>query len=321
MHELIHPISISTPFAVGDVWCYLIDDEKKVLVDCGHYDEEAFRLVEQHLNKLGLSSRQIDEIWLTHGHPDHFGQASRLAELSGARVVGHAAERSNFAGNDDGDLFEVFFHSRGIPREHISEMTRQLDWLQQYQQPLQPDWITEETRLTSGRLSFRVAHTPGHAPGHLCFYGGEADGKGQGEGRQLIFGGDLLLERISTNALINFDPESGRRNKSLLQYRRSLKWISGQEGIVLPGHGPFISDIRTVAEHHLQEHEKRYQKIKRLLDKRPYTLYELALQTFPEAIKSGALFLVLSEIQGYLDWGIEEGAISREGTRYTVKKF
>lgn len=309
---MVHPISIPTPFAVGDVWCYLIDDDKKVLVDCGHYDTHAFELIEQQLEKLGLEMSQIDEIWLTHGHPDHFGQAARLAEVSGARVVGHIAERSNFAGNDDGDLFEAFFREEDIPGNLISEMTRQLDWLQQYQLPIQPEWIAEKTLLRSGRLSFRVAHTPGHAPGHLCFY---SDGHIGGE---LIFGGDLLLEKISTNALINFDPETRKRNKSLLQYRSSLAWIRERQGTVLPGHGPFITNIAEVTEHHLNEHEKRYHKIRELLSERRYTLYELALKTFPDAVGKGALFLVLSEVLGYLDWGMEEGTIFREDTGYTV---
>ena len=39
------------------------------------------------------------------------------------------------------------------------------------------------------------------------------------------------------------------------------------------------------------------------------TLLELSQRIFADAIKKGALFLVLSEVLGYLDWGIEEGTI------------
>lgn len=296
---LVHSIRIPTPFAVGDVFSYLITDNKNVLVDCGHFSDGAFEILADQLNNFGLSVRDIDEIWLTHGHPDHFGQASKLADLSGAVVYGHPKERANFAGNDDRDLFRDFFIEQNIPKKFSEQMIQQLDWLQQYQQPLEPEWVKSGDTLTSGELSVDVRLTPGHAPGHVSFK----------SNKSLIFSGDLLLGHISTNALINFDPETGNRNKSLLQYRESLQWIRKQQGTVLPGHGEEIENISGVVDHHLNEHENRYQKIQQLLEKRPMSLMEVAFEMFPDAIKKGAIFLVLSEVLGYLDWGIEEGTI------------
>lgn len=301
----IFPIRISTPFAVGDVYSYLIHDEKVVLVDCGHKAENAYEMIRKELAEHNLMISDIDEIWLTHGHPDHFGQAARLVDESAASVYGHIKERANFAGNDDGELFEDFFGRMNVPADHRKLMIEQLDWLQQFQMPLQPDWIEEGELLTSGDLSFEVKHTPGHAPGHLTFYSDE-----------FLFSGDVLLEHISTNALINFDPDTGERNRSLLQYRESLQWIRSRSGIVLPGHGKFISDIEEVAARHLGEHDKRYRLILRLLERRPRTLFELALELFPDAIKKKATFLVLSEVMGYLDWGMEEGRIEQRGEKF-----
>lgn len=298
-HALVHPIRIPTPFAVGDVFSYLIKDEKNVLVDSGQYTEDAYSVIAQHLKNHGLAVRDLDEIWLTHGHPDHFGQVDQLVNRSGATVYGHPKERANFAGNDDGDLFEDFFYQHNIPDDFIRQMVDQLDWLQQFQLPIEPEWVHEGDELTSGALSVTVHHTPGHAPGHVVFDSNQG----------LIFGGDLLLGHISTNALINFDPDTGTRNKSLLQYRESLKWIREQTGKVLPGHGQIIKDVSKVANHHLSEHENRYQKIQQLLQEESMSLMELSYKMFPDAIKSGALFLVLSEVLGYLDWGIEEGTI------------
>lgn len=295
----IYPIKIPTPFAVGDVFSYLIKDEKTVLVDTGQYTDDAFECVRQHLSEQGLMIKDIDEIWLTHGHPDHYGQAARLADRAGATVFGHALERSNFGGNDDADLFEAFFHKHNIPEDDIQNMVNQLDWLQQFQLAIEPKWVEEGKVLSSGELSFEVVHTPGHAPGHVSFKNDSG----------IIFGGDLLLEHISTNALINFDTETDQRNKSLLQYRKSLKWVREQGGLVLPGHGEIIENATAVADHHLNEHKKRYQKIQQLLQKKPMTLLDLSYHIFADAIKKGALFLVLSEVLGYLDWGIEEGTI------------
>lgn len=297
--RFVFSIRIPTPFAVGDVFSYLIKDEKMVLIDTGHYTDDAFKCVSERLKELGLSIKDIDEIWLTHGHPDHYGQAAKLADRSGAVVYGHPLERANFLDNNEGQLFEEFFQKHHIPDDLTLQMIEQLKWLQQYQLPIEPEWVREGDELTSGTLSARVEHTPGHAPGHVAYK----------TNRGIIFGGDLLLGHISTNALINFDAETGGRNKSLLQYRESLKWIREQEAMVLPGHGEVIEKPRMVADHHLSEHEKRYQKIQQLLKEKPLTLMELSFHIFPDAIKKGAIFLVLSEVLGYLDWGIEEGVI------------
>jgi glyoxylase-like metal-dependent hydrolase (beta-lactamase superfamily II) len=296
----IYPIKIPTPFAVGDVFSYLIKDEKNVLVDTGQYTDEAFECVRHHLSKQGLAIEDLDEIWLTHGHPDHYGQAARLADRADVPVLGHPLERSNFGGNGDAELFEAFFQKHGIPKDDIQNMVNQLDWLQQFQLPIEPEWIQEGVLLSSGDLSFEVVHTPGHAPGHVSYKNDSG----------VIFGGDLLLGHISTNALINFDAETDQRNRSLLQYRESLKWIREQGGLVLPGHGEIIEEAVSVADHHLNEHENRYKKIKQLLRKEPLTLLGVSRRIFPDAIKKGALFLVLSEVLGYLDWGIVEGVIA-----------
>lgn len=304
----IYPVSIPTPFAVGDVYCYLINDEKTVFVDCGHKSEAAYGLIKEQMEDLGLTLRDLDEIWLTHGHPDHFGMAAQLADETGAVLFGHHKERANFASNDDGVLFEQFFEHHHIPPKLIDMMVDQLQWLQQFQEYINPEWVGEGDVLSSGSLKFNVRHTPGHAPGHLTFYSDSG----------IIFGGDILLEHISTNALINFDAESGERNKSLLQYRESLQWIRELEGWVLPGHGKFIENISKVADHHLGNQKKRYEGIKRLLSEKPYSLFELSQVMFTDAIKDGAVFLVLSEVIGYLDWGIERGEIVYEDNAFSL---
>ena len=139
--EKIFPIQIPTPFAVGDVYSYLVKDEKIILIDCGQREKRAYDRIGRSLKKMGLEIRDLDEIWLTHGHPDHFGQAARLAGESGAVVLGHAKERANFACNDDKKLFADFFDSHSIPEPLIETMIGQLDWLQQYQEALEPGWI------------------------------------------------------------------------------------------------------------------------------------------------------------------------------------
>jgi glyoxylase-like metal-dependent hydrolase (beta-lactamase superfamily II) len=293
--DIIHPIKIPTPFPVGDVFSYLIKTEKIILIDTGHFHQDAYLCMDQALYKYGVEISDIDEIWITHGHPDHFGLANRLRDESGAVVMAPYLDRVNFEGNKDGPLFKVLFQSLQIPDDIISKMGNELQWLRQYQQPLEPDnWLAESDFLNAGGYSFKVKHLPGHSPGHLVFIH-----------EDITFGGDVLLSHISTNALISFDPETGKRNRSFLQYRNSLEWITDHGNLFYPGHGHFINDSRTLARKYLHEQTLRMENIKNLIDEKPVSITELAMQLFPVAWKQEAYFLVLSEVLGFLDWGVE----------------
>jgi glyoxylase-like metal-dependent hydrolase (beta-lactamase superfamily II) len=92
IHNHVHQITLPTPFPVGDVHVYFIDDKKKVLVDCGCKTEESYELLAKKLKKLGSSLDEIDELWLTHAHPDHSGLSTRLQKKHGVSVGIHQTE-------------------------------------------------------------------------------------------------------------------------------------------------------------------------------------------------------------------------------------
>src|SRR3989475_12995950 len=58
----------------------------------------------------------------------------------------------------------------------------------------------------------RALHTPGHSNGHVSFY--HEDG--------VLVSGDLLLEGISPNPIVEFSPD-GKRIPTLPQYFQSLR--------------------------------------------------------------------------------------------------
>jgi len=304
LNESIHRIRIPTPFLVGDVYCYLIIDEKIVMVDCGHLSDDTFDILGQQFKQHGLTLPDLDEIWITHGHPDHFGLASKLRDLSGALVFGHFKERNNLGNNRDAILFEYFFKEYGIPKELNEMMQQQLGWLQKWQHWLEPDgWVDENSTLSTGSKSFNVKHVPGHAPGHVAYFNNE-----------VIFGGDVLISHISTNAVINFDPSTRQRNHSLLQQRASLEWMAKQTTHVLPGHGKIITNPEVLAAKHLYEQKLRYRKLMAVMQqsKEPMSLYKITKAVMPQVNQPEQTFLALSEVVGYLDWAIENNDIKHE---------
>ena len=118
----IHCLRIPTPFAVGRVNCYLIEDEPLTLVDTGPNSGKALDELQAQLGARGHSIDDLELVIVTHQHIDHLGLVEIVAEHSGAEVaaIGLAAERlANFSEDAEGeDEFAVGLMLRnGIPEE------------------------------------------------------------------------------------------------------------------------------------------------------------------------------------------------------------
>src|SRR5436190_16379584 len=83
----IHRLAIPTPFAVGRVNVYLIEDEPLTLVDAGPNSGTSFDELQRSLAELGHELEDIELIIITHQHIDHLGLVNIVASHSGADVA------------------------------------------------------------------------------------------------------------------------------------------------------------------------------------------------------------------------------------------
>ena len=83
----IHCLPIPTPFAVGRVNCYLIEDDPLTLVDTGPNSGKALDELERALAARGHAIEDLELIVVTHQHIDHIGLVEILARRSGAEVA------------------------------------------------------------------------------------------------------------------------------------------------------------------------------------------------------------------------------------------
>lgn len=83
-------IPIPTPFDVGDINCYVIlpeeGSDQLVLIDTGVGTEDAWQGLQAGLGSEGYGIEDISLLLLTHAHTDHFGQASRIREVSDCQI-------------------------------------------------------------------------------------------------------------------------------------------------------------------------------------------------------------------------------------------
>jgi len=83
---VIHRLPIPTPFRVGRVNCYLIDDDPLTLVDVGPNWGVALVALEDGVRAAGRRLEDLERIVITHQHADHLGLVGIVADRSGAEV-------------------------------------------------------------------------------------------------------------------------------------------------------------------------------------------------------------------------------------------
>jgi len=314
----IHRLQIPTPFAVGRVNCYLIEDEPLTLVDTGPNSGKALDELGTQLGKRGHSIDDLELVIVTHQHIDHLGLVEIVAEHSGAEVaaIGAAAARlANFEADAEAeDRFAVELMLRnGIPEE-VTEALRSVSrsfrgW---------GSHVAVTRPLEDGEaMSFRdrtleVLHRPGHSPSDTLFWD---------ESRKILIAADHLLANISSNPLISRPLDgSSQRGQALVTYIESLRRTREMPAeIVLPGHGDPVVDHVALIDDRLAKHERRKEKIYKLIAEQPRSGYELAQAIWGNVAVTQA-FLTLSEVIGHTDLLVNEGRV-REAEDGTVVRY
>ncbi len=181
----------------------------------------------QHI--LGfLADRNIDvsaikAVVLTHSHVDHLGNAERLRNKTGAKVLVHAADLALGMRKASPPRWPMW--KPRVLRYFIHDLRGGASGMRP---------IVEASTFVDGAILDvpgrpRVIHTPGHTAGHVAF---------SIEDRQVLFTGDALVTiDIPTN-------ETGPRLMPTYMnedYQAALKSLERIENVrarwVLPGHG------------------------------------------------------------------------------------
>lgn len=303
----IHRLRIPTPFAVGRVNCYLLEDEPLTLVDTGPNSGKALDELQGQLAARGHSIDDLELVIITHQHIDHLGLVEIVVEHSGAEVaaLGLAAERLAGFGEESEreDEFAVELMLRsGIPQEvafalqSVSRSFRGWGAKAVVTRPLE-----DGQAMPFRDRVLQALHRPGHSPSDTVFWDEE---------RRILLAADHLIAHISSNPLISrpLDGSPGRTH-ALATYIESLKATREMPAkIVLPGHGEPIVDHVSLIDERLAKTERRKEKIHRLIAERPRSGYELAQALWGNVAVTQA-FLTLSEVIGHADLLVEEGRV------------
>lgn len=306
----IVPLSIPTPFYVGDVNVYLIKEDPLTLIDVGPKTKEASDVLRAKLAKHGVKLADIRRIVLTHAHEDHCGLAKQVRdEAKDAEILVHEWETGHLFGRLAHDEHKQLMLRSGVPESVFNEMRSLYEDISLLTDSLKDsDFhpLRDNMELEFAGGSLRVLHTPGHTPGS-CSFVREAD-------RTLICG-DCVLKRITPNPILSPDPvDPSKRFRSLAEYLVSLARLrSFSPTLAYGGHGEPVTDFEEIFHRYVRAIDERQKKVVSLVPRDGITAFELAGRLFKESFDHDVhRFLAISEAVAHLDYAESEGKISVE---------
>lgn len=277
--------------------CYVIKGgvgERSLLIDTGFNRPECLDALRCGLAELNIMP-ELTDVFLTHVHSDHTGNAGVLADM-GCRIL--------MGGIDKKLMFDArwaerlpLFRSEGMPANLINEVLSNNPGMLYAPKNFETVEICNGDVLCYGEYELRCIHTPGHTPGHMCLYD---------EKNKLLFSGDHILFDISPNICVwrdFYDPVG--------TYMSSLEDISGLDvELCLPAHrNRGDVSVKERAEALIEHHNRRLDETLKLIEENPgINAYDLAgkmswrirarnWEDFPAAQKNFALLETLAHIE------------------------
>ena len=117
-----HRISVPTPFYVGPVNVYLIEEDPLTLIDAGPRDDASLAALRSGLATLGHKLADIKRIIISHAHADHYGLARVIVEESGATAYIHEWDAPAVSANTDYLAYRELLTAVGVPRDVVTRM-------------------------------------------------------------------------------------------------------------------------------------------------------------------------------------------------------
>lgn len=288
-------ISLTTNWPVGPVNVYIIYGEKLTLVDTGLKNEKTWRELQDGLQKLDLSMKDIEQIVITHHHNDHAGLLDWIIKEHPVPVYAHEnarpfieRDRNYFKWSEQ--FFEQLYDEFGVPNRLIRDGQRKKRTKRQL---VEIDLRTiKEGDPIPGLPDWEVIETKGHSQDHISLFNRNL--------RQLICG-DHIIKGMPAGIFLDAPFSNEQRPKQLIQYIHSLKKCAKLNvSQAYSGHGPVINHLPQVIDEQLRRIENRANRTKKVLGNKQLTGFEIIQAMYPKRYEQ-AVGLFVSETINLLD--------------------
>lgn len=308
VHPGIFVVPLPLPMRPTIVNVYLLNcGDEWALCDSGVNSPESLTALRAALETVGCAPDRLRTILCTHHHPDHFGAAKPIADLTGAAVALHRVEYESaqlFARPSHArELLDEFFFTNGVPLDRGVRIPSAREvWANLYA-PVEPALgIADGDTIRIGHRTIEVVCTPGHTRAHCVFYL---------PAERVMVAGDHLLPKITPH--VGFYPIGAPDPLGdFLESQRKIQRLAVD--LVLPAHGGTFTDHRHRSRQIIQHHDVRLQEMLDFVRREPHTAYDVARQAFGFDIESSIAVQILAtfETLAHLEYLRHRQQVGRE---------
>ena len=306
--EGINQINIGFSNIVS-LYLFTIND-KTVLIDAGYstkYWQNAFY---KALNDISVKLEEVDYCIITHEHPDHTGLLQILKKANpdvkiGMHKIAHELAKLRLDSMKETNLEEKIkergdlLFSYGYKREEVDLMLQRFGRGGMNFEYIKPDLLLNDNdRIVDEEL--QIVHSPGHSVGHICVYYRK---------KGILFSGDHILSSITPHLGTLVIPGAKEFNKKnnyeniLEHYLNSLDKIDELKSkTILPGHEQIIYDPHARIIGIKNHHQNRLHEISKIIENKPMTPLNIALNHFGNDLDPMNRILATSETLVHLDY-------------------
>ncbi len=303
----LYRVTLPMPFRLRHVHIHvLVHNGKVALFDTGINIPDSFRVLDEALATLGKTIGDIDQVFLTHFHPDHCGIAGKIQKRSGAVVRLSAIDEQRLQNNNRlEDLVERtrdFCLCQGLPQKALDTLIKHMAIFRKATIPFRVDCHLEPNRKhILGNRTLEIIPAAGHTSGQMCFYFPE---------EKVLLAGDHVLPEITPNLSPDPFKLDYRPLKSFLQSLDSIRNLPIR--MVYPAHGDPFQDLKKRVDEIKDHHAERTRLIAEALQGKEKTAFEVSAEIFGADLPDFDQFLALNETYVHLADLLDNGIVRSE---------
>jgi len=285
----------------------LHDGDGWTMVDCGYGNDLAW----EDLNATwaaALDGRPIRRLIITHFHPDHTGNARRIAERWGVTPLMSQAEwfAANLASHDRASeqitSRVAFFRAHGLSETRVKVFAEGVvPYAAGVALPPTHQSIRDGDTIAIGGDSWTVITGEGHSPEHAALYCAA---------RKILISGDQILPTITTNISVWPDEPEGDPLGLFLKTCTRLRGLIDPGTLVLPSHRRPFRNVQRRLDELAHHHDERLALIVASAAQE-ITAADLIDVLFPRALDGHQMGFAMGEAIAHLNYLVRQGRMER----------
>lgn len=300
------------PFDLNHVNIWLLETPQGFsIVDTGFNFEEGLDGWQRVFDTV-IGGKKVEQLFITHFHPDHFGLAGWVVDRTGVKIQMTAPEYELARSLTDPaaqemleSIYRPYYSAAGLTNDVMDAMlSRRFTYSKViYPMPQAYSAVKPGDTVRLGGRDWLIIGGYGHSPQHASLYCAA---------EKIFIAGDMVLPDISPN--ISYFPDKFYSEDPLGVYLETLENIRRlvpDDTLVLPSHGvPFFGLHKRIEElkHH---HQRRLEKLRKVLAAGPLTGHDAMVGLFSHRVisKASDIFFALGETLAHLVHDVKNGRL------------